>query len=277
MANTAQSDGSLTARFMKSVGRHFVTLSCVRTIPGVEEEKIFVFSGFLIDVKGVWFYVTAGHILRDLRTAIGQGAKFDVWRLGDQTAGSRFNNSAIPYGFDIDRWGVIEDDRRGLDFAVVSLEELYCRQLHAGGAVPIAKDAWGDHVMDHDYWALVGVPSETVTYDGKTLIEAKVVVAPLEPVDPPATAGSKAENQFYGHLKDDSIGMLRNVDGMSGGPVFSVKKVNGTWKYMVIGVQSAWYESSRVIAACPFSSFGAALEDLVSEVYPNDEANGHAI
>jgi hypothetical protein len=251
---------------MKSVGRHFVTLSCVRNVPGEKSEKVLVFSGFLIEIIQVWFYVTAGHILRDIRKAISQGATFDVWRLGDQTAGNRFKDTAIPFGFDIDRWGVIESEQSGLDYAVAPLQDLYCQQLHAGGAIPISKVAWGDHVTEHDQWALVGVPSETVSYEGKTLINARVVVAPLDPVDAPPEAGPKAQNQFYGRLKDDSARVVKDIDGMSGGPVFALKKIEGTWKYMVIGVQSAWYEKSRVVAACPFSIFGLELEKLVSDV-----------
>lgn len=266
MADAPKVAMSLNERFIRSVGRHFVTLSCVRTLPGSKEEKTFVFSGFLIEVKGVWFYVTAGHILRDTRKALSQGATFDVWRLGDQTAGNLFKNSAVPFGFDINRWGVIENEELGLDYAAAPLEEFYCRQLQAGGAIPITSDAWGDHVTEHDQWALVGVPSETVSYDGKTLITAKVVVAPLELVDAPMAAGRKAENQFYGWLKDGSVGMVKDVDGMSGGPLFALKKIDGTWKYSVIGVQSGWYKTSRTIAACPLSSFALALEELVSNV-----------
>lgn len=276
MADEAQVTGNFNERVMKSVGRHFVTLSCVRTFPGNREEKIFVFSGFLVNVDDVWFYMTAGHILRGIRLALKQGATFDVWRLGDQTAGNRFNNTAIPYGFDIDRCGVIENEELGLDYAAIPLEALYCRQLEAGGAIPISKVAWGDHVTEHDQWALVGVPSETVSYDGKTLINARVVVTPIEPVDAPPGAGQKAQNQFYGRLKDDSAGIVKDIDGMSGGPIFALKKIDGTWKYSVIGVQSGWYEKDRIIAACPFSSFALALEDLVSDVRSSNGIDSHA-
>lgn len=257
--------GSITERFMKSVGRHFVTLSCVQTVPGNSNEHVLVFSGFLADVGGMWFYVTAGHILRDIRSAIDRGAKFDVWRLGDQTAGNRFEGSGIPFAFDVERWGVIEEEEVGLDYAAVPLEGMYCLALQAGGAVPIDKIAWADHVTPHDHWALVGVPSETVSYDGKTVITARVVVAPLEPADEPAAAGPKAQNQFYARLKDDSASVVNDIDGMSGGPIFGLKKVEGTWKYSVIGVQSGWYRQSRIIAACPFSSFALALEELVTD------------
>lgn len=257
---------SLNERFIKTVGRHFVTLSCVQTLPGASAEKVFVFSGFLAEVGGVWFYVTAGHILRDIRVALSTGAKFDIWRLGDQTAGNRFKNTAIPYAFDIKRWLVIEDEESGLDYAAVVLEDMYCQLLKAGGAIAIDKNAWGDHVTEHDQWALVGIPSETVSYDGETIISARVVVAPIEQVDEPAISGPKAQNQFYGRLKGDSSGVVKDIDGMSGGPIFALKKVQGIWKYTVIGVQSGWYSSSRIITACPFTSLGLALEQVVSDV-----------
>jgi hypothetical protein len=257
---------SLNERFIKTVGRHFVTLSCVRTLPGASTEKIFVFSGFLAEVGGAWFYVTAGHILRDIRAALSAGTKFDIWRFGDQTAGNRFQDTAIPYAFDVDRWLVIEDEESGLDYATVVLEDMYCELLKAGNAIAIDQSAWGDHVTEHDQWALVGIPSESVSYDGKTIISARVVVVPLEQVDQPAAAGSKARNQFYARLSGDSPGVVKDIDGMSGGPIFALKKIEGMWKYTVIGVQSGWYPSNQIITACPFVSLGVALEQVISDV-----------
>jgi hypothetical protein len=268
---------SLNERFFKSVGRHFLTLTCVQTTPSTSGEKTLVFSGFLVIAGGVWFYVTAGHILKDIRLALNAGAKFDIWRLGDQTAGNQFKNAGVPFAFDINHWAVIEDEYVGLDYAAVPLGEIYCRQLQAGGAIPIDKIAWGNHLTEHDQWALVGVPSETVSYDRKTIITARVVVAPIKPADKPASAGSKAQNQFYGQLMDDSAGIVGDIDGMSGSPVFAIKKIEDTWKYTVIGVQSSWYAESRVIAACPFSSFALALEKLVADCQATLEGlNRHA-
>jgi hypothetical protein len=58
---------------------------------------------------------------------------------------------------------------------------------------------------------------------------------------------------------------VKDVDGMSGGPIVMLWKANEAWKYSVIGIQSAWYRSARIIAACPFSSFTEALEPVVHE------------
>ena len=40
---------SLNERFIKAVGCHFVTLSCVRSLPDGSAEKVLVFSGFLAE------------------------------------------------------------------------------------------------------------------------------------------------------------------------------------------------------------------------------------
>ena len=118
-----------------------MTLSCVQHPHDSTEMRVHVFSGFVVSVVGEWFYITAGHILKDIRTAIEAGTTFDVWRLGDQTAGNLFNNTAIPYAFELDKWFVLEDSEAGLDYATVHLGGLYRKQLEAGGVSPLAKGA----------------------------------------------------------------------------------------------------------------------------------------
>jgi hypothetical protein len=255
----------LEERVGKTVGKHFVSLSCLhKTASG--DQKVHVFSGFMVDVLGEWFYVTAGHILSDIQSALSNGSTFEVWRLGDQTAGNRFNGSAVPYAFDAEKWLVIQDDK-GLDYALTHIGWPYREQLEAGGVVALPRSVWADHLLEHDHWALVGIPSETVSYDGVTNIHARFVMVPLTPLDQtPEQAGDRAQNQFYAKLSTDSEHVVRDVVGMSGGPVFSLKLVNGTWRYHVIGIQSAWYPASRTLAICPFSTFAEEIERIVGEV-----------
>jgi len=263
----------LTSRVVKTVGKHFVTLSCVQHPPADAQPKTLVFSGFLIDILGEWFYVTAGHILRDIGTAIDAGSRFDVWRLDDQTAGNHFSGKAVPYAFELKQWFVLQDDSQGFDYAIVHIAAFYRRQLEAGGATPIGRTIWSDHVVPADYWALMGIPSESVKYDGKSVIRARVVVAPLRPAQPPDLAKQKAKNQFYGSPLDGSEAVFEDADGFSGGPVFALKRVEGRWCYGIIGIQSAWFRSSRIMAICPFTSFALALKPLVTEALDEHRRN----
>lgn len=264
----------LTNRVARTVGKHFVTLSCIQRPPAHAQPKTLVFSGFLVDILGEWFYVTAGHILRRVCTAIAAGSEFDVWRLDDQTAGNPFSGKAVPYAFDLNNWVVLQDDSKGLDYAIVHVAPFYRRQLEAGGATPIGKAIWSDHVVPADYWVLVGIPSESVNYDGESVIRARVVVAPLTPAETPELAQGRAENQFYAAPLYGSEAFFNDADGFSGGPVFALKKVGGRWCYGIIGVQSAWYRSSRTMAICPFTSFALALEPVVAEALQEYQPDG---
>lgn len=251
----------LTKRVVASLGRHFVTLSCQQHLPSIEQPKTLVFSGFVVEILDEWFYMTAGHILEDVRTAKRSGARFDAWRFGDQLAGNAFNGAAVPYEFDDDKWLSFDDRSAGIDYAVGHIHHFYRRQLEAGGVTAIVRTAWSDHVTKSDHWALVGVPSESVEYDGKTMITARAVLVPLVPTQEPEAAGMKAENQFYARPAEDSEPNFKNPDGFSGAPVFSLTYIDEQWQYKVIGVQSAWYESSGTLAICPFTSFAQSIED----------------
>lgn len=264
-AGSQASMTDLTTRVAKTVGKHFVTLSCIQHPPGESPPKTLVFSRFLVDVLGEWFYVTAGHILRDIQIAVQAGSIFDVWRLDDQTAGNRFLGKAVPYAFSAGEWLVLQDETLGLDYATTHIPPFYRRQLEAGGATAMQKSTWGDHRTDSDYWVLAGIPSESVAHDGESGIRARFVVAPLRKVETPALASSKANNQFFAVPEDGSEAFFNDADGFSGGPVFALRNISNQWLYGVIGVQSAWYPSSRTLAICPFASFGLALEPIVAE------------
>ncbi len=216
-----------TTRVAHSIGRHFVTLSCVQHIPEKNEMKTHIFSGFIVTIEDEWFYITAGHILRRIQQAIAAGSTFDIWRLGDQTAGKRTDNHAVPYAFELERWLVLEDETTGLDYATMHIGGLYRQQLEAGGVTAIARNAWGDHVTEHDYWVLAGIPSETVSYDGKTKITARFVMTRVTPESAPLIAEQKAQNQFYARLLNGSEQVVNDVDGMSGGPLFMLKNIDG--------------------------------------------------
>jgi hypothetical protein len=256
----------LNDAFLKAVDRHFVTMSCMQTPAGSIRSHVVVSSGFVINVQGLWFYITAGHIVRDIQTAVAAGSKFDVWRFGDQSAGEATPSPGVPFDYVAEEWIVIRDEAVGTDYAALWLRDLYRAALEQGGVIPLGKETWGDHVTEYDQWVLVGVPKETVFHDGESTITAKLKCVAVEECDLPETAGERAQNQFYARLMDGSESVIENVDGMSGGPIFATKRCEDGLRYKVIGIQSAWYKSTRTIAACPFASLGYGIETAVNEL-----------
>lgn len=251
----------LMRRFKASAGRHFVTLSCVQTLPD-QSEKALVFSGFVVEIEGAWLYVTAGHVLRHFDAAACAGSTFNVWRLGDQTsAAGRFQDTAVPFEFEREEWLVIESEETGLDYAVIALHGYFRAQLEAGGVAPLDQSTWDYPVAsEQKQWVLMGVPSESVAYDGVTILTARLVVVRIHAEEAPPEAGLRVDNQIYARLTDGSESIVMDADGLSGGPVFSVHKVDGEWKYTVVGIQSGWYRQSRLVAFCPWLTFARELE-----------------
>ena len=188
---------NLIQHFKATAGPHFVTLSCVQVLPD-GSEKALVFSGFVAEVTGAWCYVTAGHVLRGLDSASKGGSTFIVWRLGDQTAAQgRFNDTAIPFEFEREEWLVIENEDQGLDYAVIGLHDHFRRQLEVGGVQALGRTSWALPLQGEDaQWVLMGVPSESITYDGVTNLHARFVIVRLIPAEEPPTAGARARNHI---------------------------------------------------------------------------------
>ena len=264
---------NLTESMIKSAGKHFIGLSGVQETNG--QKNAHIFSSFIVDVDGLWILITAGHILRAIQSAINAGSSFDVWRLDDQMA-SEGNGVAFPVPFDfvLQDWFVLEDQAIGLDYAALHLSDYFIRHLKAGGVEPIEESAWGDYIQEHDFWVLFGIPSETVAYDEETQMAARFAVLPLEETDPPKGLISNSGNKFFAKISD--LGNITDIDGMSGGPVFSLKKVGGVWNYHVIGVQSSWYKSQKILAACPIKSFLVELQRILRQQSNNQIDQGQS-
>lgn len=212
---------NFTERVARSVGRHFVALSYLKRSPTSKKTQVLIFSGFIVDILGEWFYVTAGHTLEGIRQMIVDGFTFDTWRLDDQTAGNQLGKIAIPFDFQLDHWCVLEDASVGLDYAAVHFGGIYRQQLEVGGVVPFTKQAWGDYITAHDYWVLAGIPTESIS-EGATKITAQFAMLPLVPEKPPHNAEKKAENQFFAKLMDGSEDVVNDIVGMSGGPIVAL-------------------------------------------------------
>lgn len=244
-----------------TVGAHFLSLSCVQLLPnGVE--KPLAFSGFLLEVRERWIFITAGHVVKLLDQAMSRGAKFARWRLDDQAAGDRFKGAAVVVDFDVRDWAFIDDTELGLDYAAFPLRDLYRKQLVAGGAMPLGRDTWGEVSEPYDQFALVGIPLETVSKEGEFTLTGKLVLLPLEPCDAPEDAERTPESKFYARIKDR--GSVSDIEGMSGGPVFGLWKREEAWRYKVLAVQSTWYPNKGVTASCPIALLGEVLEDILS-------------
>jgi len=245
-------------------GRHFLLITFVTTKPDgsrLRETR----SAFVVDVLGVWLLMTAGHVLRTLREEYPRlGVMTSRFELQDRFAGSSFSGHAgVPFHFDSTM--CMELDETWGDFGLVPLDALTVSQLKTGGVVAIEESTWSTCPLDeYVQLLLTGVPSETVKHEpGQMVLRHTLIPLELCPLDEQPPAGRVGK--FKARLLQDDIDLakLDDIDGMSGGPIFGIRDVDGLARYFLVGVQSGWLRPSRIVT---FSAASPVLEQLRTDL-----------
>jgi hypothetical protein len=272
---------SETRTLLDLVSRHLVSLSWVDVASPLLDgstpleranPKAFAVSGFVISIRGLWFLVTAGHIVRDMIRRFSDGRRLLKSRLLDCFAGGQ-NLEPIPFSLELDKVFWLDHDQTGLDFALIFLSPNYVALLEAGGVVALDEPSWEARPSGVDRHVMIGLPSElkdarfTVNSEGASLTVGGVVpfLPVLETDNPPVCLKSQFD-RFYAHVPladsicDGEPVTLDDIDGMSGGPIFAFKQCDdGRWRYWVVAVQSGWARDSRVLAATYIDVFATAV------------------
>lgn len=237
---------------LERTGRHFLLVTFVTTMPDGSRRRE-ARSAFVVDVLGVWLLMTAGHVLRSLLEDYPRGEiKTTGFELQDRFAGGSFaGHAGVPFHFDPAACMMIDEDEA--DFGLVTLDALTTRQLQAGGVVAIEEGSWGKEGPEaYTHLLLTGVPFETVRHEpGQMLLRHTLI--PLQLCAPSTQTGDKHVGKFTARLMQDEADLtqLDDIDGMSGGPIFGVKDVDGVARYFVVGVQSGWFRSKRIVTFSP--------------------------
>jgi hypothetical protein len=264
---------------LKCLCRHFVSLQGTYVLfdeAGRQrvDETFFAYSGFVIAIEDVWWFVTAGHVLKELhersqnrQVRIKYLSLFDGFHDAPHEGG-------IPFSLDgAGQWWIDNDDW-GLDAGVILLSPCYRAPLEANGVVPITPGCWeGIEEIQFDAYAVLGLPDHflekkpTIGVRGERVIGGgRAVLTFLTSSDAqPREKPIPRLPWFVGSLKA-SEAELKNMVGMSGGPVFCLKNRQGQPPlYGVVAIQSWWDKERRLALATRLPVFLSALADHLVE------------
>lgn len=275
------------ARFVKHVGR-FVGCLAVSFVSldkkgnGVGDPATHTYSGFFIKVDGHWFFVTAGHVfiredgdtdehgnqLLGLQQAI---AKKLIRIVGCSLIDYIGENATTPTPTILDYDSVLENtvfinqSAFGLDFAFMPLRELYVKGVSASGVIPFEEPNWQpvETAMSH---YVVGFPDELKTQlpysDGhiKGLLELRGFE--VTKCDLPPSIPVPSYPFFAAKLVD--TGLISAV-GLSGSPIIAVNVLVAQKQttYTLVGIDSGWHKSERIIVGCPMYYVVALFRNLM--------------
>jgi len=257
-------------QIVKYFGRHFVQLYCTES-PIIGKSKqppgAFAASGFVISVHGEWFWISAGHVIHEINERM-ETRRMTTCRFVDTWGENRVSRVTIPVEYSEIQKGVI-DGFDGLDCVAVPLPDLYVQLLLANGIVPIDEEAWrkvGD-ISKFEGGLLMGLPFELASHTlNEGIIESLqtlVLIGIRFVAQPPSEEGEKKIfPRIFAAIPSKEPSSIK---GMSGGPVLGLRRTPDGLRYWIVGIQSGWYESERIISVSPLKFIGEFLESYQKE------------
>jgi hypothetical protein len=247
--------------------RHLVGLSVVYQHVDWDDQqlppRLAVCSGTLIYVSNALYFLTAGHVLRELdQLRHSDGVEIKSSALVDIFGNDCVDKNPIPLELQIAELIYTDDGNLGHDFGIMRLSFHYANLLQKNGIVALTAKNWSHQTeIDFDLFYMLGLPQELTS---ERATEAGWVNA--TPVLMRVTCDNTPDQRnfntkfprFVGRL--DANIPLNSLSGMSGGPIFGFRDKPEP-KYWIVAIQSSWIPSSRIVYGCRLSFLGSWLEE----------------
>ena len=241
--------------------------------------KDVILTGCILVHDGLCFWITAAHVIETIRSlAKDQSVEIvrSVWL--DHAPASLGG----PLPVDLGDLSTACLDPSGFDFGFVLLSPGYAAPLLRTPTIhALDRTVWLNHEnATPEGFLLVGYPSEWIDNkneesDGTTSSRTFQYGLACLPAEQIAVRGDQAnvglstfwgrDDCFYGKLLPYSDGrndVVNNIAGMSGGPLLSVERHNNQILYRLYGIQSRWFENSRIIRAAHIEPISSVLDEF---------------
>lgn len=266
------------------MSRHFVALTCEYEIyqkdGTVKDRGTLVYSGFLLELHGFQFWVTAGHCIKDeLHAGLSSGQMRIVGGSFMDCFGFEANHKqSIPYTYELGDSYFVEQPELGLDFALIPLNDLLAKGFAANNLIPITRKNWVHQPnLTFEFYRMLGIPKDRVikqvgkngvmqTYVGQAMV-ALDAISPDDLGEPPDDVkGSPSPAWFTGRL--DPGCKIESLKGMSGGPIYGFRRdKDGNLLYHVVALQSRWWPKPRTVFGCSMTVFAEEVYRQLGEFF----------
>jgi hypothetical protein len=224
---------------------HLVGLMLRIRIVNEEKSKIIFYSGTIISYSKLYFFCTAGHIVKELmELQKDTSVKIELSRWVDIFGNAVIDNNSIPTDLTSAFKAYIDDRNSKMDVGLIQLHANHARMMSKNGIIPFSYDeiVKGAPIRFEKLY-IVGFPSRDVSYNE---LEGSVSVKPtLIPAIDLSRSPDASPNRLCGKIIEIPDGF--DIDGMSGGPIIGVYKDNEGLKYWLAGIQASWINRKREI------------------------------
>ncbi len=192
----------------------------------------FGYSGFIISIRGLWLFITAGHILKRIDEALSaSNLKIFECQLIDSFGPDKISDFPIPFDYQRAPKYYIFDEKLGLDFGLIGLGSYYQQLLEKNNIVPVEELNWiHHHRVEFEYFYVLGLPEEYIEVERikvsnkqKAFLTLSPTLIRINPAEYPPDSAVKTEfPRFSGKFETDIP--LESLRGMSGGPILGFRK-----------------------------------------------------
>ncbi len=252
------------------MSRHFVALTCHYNLThsdGTVSREVFALSGWLLEVHNVYFWVTAGHCLKELdrllefkEVEVVGGGFMDSFGYGAVYPGS------IPYRYEPGDGYYVTRPEYGIDFGLIALNQLQVLGFASNNLIPIGRENWlHQKDLKFEFYLMLGIPMDRVIKktnpDGTISAHLSPSMVRVNKIglddlgETPSNADAPPSDAwFIGQIHPECT--IRVVEGMSGGPIYGFRRgENGRLSYHVVALQSRWRDQSRTVFGCSVPLF----------------------
>jgi len=228
-------------------------------------------SGTLIYVEGALYFLTAGHVLKELQNLrTSEQVEIEDAALADVFGWKRVSEKPIPFDIKSAHLCYIDDDELGLDFGVIPLGPHHARLLAKNGVVALSEINWAHQDgIECDAYVILGFPeefsSERVSASGDVTVGPTMV--PVQRVEPPLEheVNTTKFPRFVGRLSPKLP--LKSLRGMSGGLIIGIQ-YEPVQRYWVVGLQTSWHRQRRYACGCRLPVLGSLMTTWSREQAP---------
>lgn len=265
------------APFLAYMSRHLVPLACEYQSfdrGTLHASGTTYFTGFVLELHDAWYWVTAGHCLKDLDAQIRNGVlRILGGRFMDYFGSDATYTVGLPYTYEPGSGIYLYDREQGLDFGLLRLNELFKAGFKANGVAVISRKNWMFQPdLEFQIYKLLGIPaSEAGTVaqpDGSVISGCRSYMFDVERLEPADVPNVPSDEFFVARMSAQST--IASIEGMSGGPIFGFRmNSEGRWAYHVVAVQSSWLRNERIIMGCPLPLFAERIHQIIESSREN--------
>jgi hypothetical protein len=267
--------------FLRFMSRHLVALTgqyqSFNTDGSDLHRGVFGFSGFVIEFFGRWFWVTAGHCLKECLDDPIRAGHLKVWNVGfaDHFGLGAKHHDILPLTYEPGCGHYIDDPEAALDFGLIRLDDLQKQGMENNGVIAVNRVNWMHQAsLEFSHYKMLGFPShlkrEIRHADGHVDGYLDTAMIALERLSQDEVDSVPAGDWFVGQIPADVT--IPSIKGMSGGPIYGFRQLeDGKWTYHVVALQSWWDEKKRIAYGCSLPYFAEALHSAAIDVMTDDE------